>query len=183
MSTDTDRIVNFCQSFHQFWSLPFQIVISLYLLYQQACSFLTGPLTKPVIHLTLTCLGYFPFLYKSLVFLSSFLVFLFWSGIPGISCWRGIFCLACAHQQIAGCQDRQTKHLHDDAEGPEGQSGGETPCLCFAHKSLPSLLVIIARLSLFFVVLQLMAEILRGIRVIKFYTWERVFSQRIKTLR
>ena len=35
MSTDSDRIVNFCQSFHQFWSLPFQIVISLYLLYQQ----------------------------------------------------------------------------------------------------------------------------------------------------
>lgn len=25
MSTDTDRIVNFCPSFHQFWSLPFQV--------------------------------------------------------------------------------------------------------------------------------------------------------------
>ena len=35
MSTDTDRIVNFCQSFHQFWSLPFQIGVSLYLLEQQ----------------------------------------------------------------------------------------------------------------------------------------------------
>ncbi len=35
MSTDTDRIVNFCSSFHQFWSLPFQVIISLGLLYQQ----------------------------------------------------------------------------------------------------------------------------------------------------
>ena len=35
MSTDTDRIVNFCQSFHQFWSLPFQIGVSLFLLHQQ----------------------------------------------------------------------------------------------------------------------------------------------------
>ena len=35
MSTDTDRIVNFCPSFHLFWSLPFQIAVSLYLLYQQ----------------------------------------------------------------------------------------------------------------------------------------------------
>ena len=35
MSTDTDRIVNFCQSFHQFWSLPFQVAVSLYLLHQQ----------------------------------------------------------------------------------------------------------------------------------------------------
>ncbi|CAI8012847.1 Multidrug resistance-associated protein 7, partial [Geodia barretti] len=43
MSTDTDRIVNFCQSFHQFWSLPFQIAISLYLLYQQVgLAFLAG---------------------------------------------------------------------------------------------------------------------------------------------
>ena len=35
MSTDTDRIVNFCPSFHAVWSLPFQIGVSLYLLYQQ----------------------------------------------------------------------------------------------------------------------------------------------------
>jgi ATP-binding cassette subfamily C (CFTR/MRP) protein 10 len=33
MSTDTDRIVNFCPSFHEFWSLPFQIAVCLYLLY------------------------------------------------------------------------------------------------------------------------------------------------------
>lgn len=35
MSTDSDRIVNFFQSFHAFWSLPVQIVIVLYLLYTQ----------------------------------------------------------------------------------------------------------------------------------------------------
>ncbi len=35
MSTDTDRVINFCHSFHEFWSLPFQIAVSLYLLYQQ----------------------------------------------------------------------------------------------------------------------------------------------------
>ncbi len=39
MSTDTDRIVNFCSSFHQFWSLPFQITVSLYLLYTQVSSY------------------------------------------------------------------------------------------------------------------------------------------------
>ncbi len=43
MSTDTDRIVNFFQSFHAFWSLPVQIGIVLYLLYQQiGLAFLTG---------------------------------------------------------------------------------------------------------------------------------------------
>ncbi|XP_054720748.1 ATP-binding cassette sub-family C member 10-like [Uloborus diversus] len=35
ISTDTDRIVNFCQSFHQFWSLPVQVVIALIFLYSQ----------------------------------------------------------------------------------------------------------------------------------------------------
>ncbi|XP_013401317.1 multidrug resistance-associated protein 7 [Lingula anatina] len=43
MSTDTDRIVNFCPSFHQFWSLPFQIAVSLFLLHQQVgLAFLAG---------------------------------------------------------------------------------------------------------------------------------------------
>ncbi|XP_071962252.1 ATP-binding cassette sub-family C member 10-like [Antedon mediterranea] len=43
MSTDADRVVNFCSSFHQFWSLPFQIAVSLYLLHQQVgLAFLTG---------------------------------------------------------------------------------------------------------------------------------------------
>ncbi|XP_066474476.1 ATP-binding cassette sub-family C member 10 [Tiliqua scincoides] len=35
MSTDTDRLVNFCYSFHELWGLPFQFAITLYLLYQQ----------------------------------------------------------------------------------------------------------------------------------------------------
>lgn len=35
LSTDTNRIVNFCPSFHNFWSLPFQVAIALFLLYQQ----------------------------------------------------------------------------------------------------------------------------------------------------
>jgi len=35
MSTDVNRIVNFCPSFHQFWSLPFQVAITLVLLYFQ----------------------------------------------------------------------------------------------------------------------------------------------------
>ncbi|NWX23536.1 MRP7 protein, partial [Aegotheles bennettii] len=43
MSTDTERLINFCLSFHEVWSLPFQFVIALYLLYQQVgVSFLGG---------------------------------------------------------------------------------------------------------------------------------------------
>ena len=38
MSTDTDRIVNFGISFHMFWSLPFQIIVALVLLYLQVSS-------------------------------------------------------------------------------------------------------------------------------------------------
>uniref|UniRef100_A0A1B6CRI6 ABC-type xenobiotic transporter n=1 Tax=Clastoptera arizonana TaxID=38151 RepID=A0A1B6CRI6_9HEMI len=43
MSIDTDRIVNSCPSFHAFWSLPFQISVTLYLLYKQVgLAFLAG---------------------------------------------------------------------------------------------------------------------------------------------
>ncbi|CAH2076394.1 unnamed protein product, partial [Iphiclides podalirius] len=43
MSTDTDRIVNSCPSFHALWSIPLQLVITLFLLYQQVgISFLAG---------------------------------------------------------------------------------------------------------------------------------------------
>lgn len=43
MSTDTDRLVNFCLSFHELWSLPVQFAITLYLLYQQVgIAFLGG---------------------------------------------------------------------------------------------------------------------------------------------
>lgn len=43
MSTDTDRIVNSCISFHSFWSIPFQLVATLYLLYTQlGAAFIAG---------------------------------------------------------------------------------------------------------------------------------------------
>ncbi|XP_056410690.1 LOW QUALITY PROTEIN: ATP-binding cassette sub-family C member 10 [Hyla sarda] len=43
MSTDADRISNFCRSFHELWSLPVQFSVTLYLLYQQVgVAFLGG---------------------------------------------------------------------------------------------------------------------------------------------
>lgn len=43
MSTDTDRVVNFFNSFHELWSLPFRFIITLYLLYLQVgVAFLGG---------------------------------------------------------------------------------------------------------------------------------------------
>lgn len=43
MSTDTDRVVNFFNSFHELWSLPFRFAITLYLLYLQVgVAFLGG---------------------------------------------------------------------------------------------------------------------------------------------
>ncbi|XP_024945247.1 multidrug resistance-associated protein 7 isoform X2 [Cephus cinctus] len=43
MSTDTDRVVNSCPSFHTMWSIPLQLVVTLYLLYDQiGIAFLTG---------------------------------------------------------------------------------------------------------------------------------------------
>ncbi|CAK9290745.1 unnamed protein product [Gordionus sp. m RMFG-2023] len=43
ISSDIDRVVNFFGSFHSFWSLPLQIIISLYLLYTQVgMTFLAG---------------------------------------------------------------------------------------------------------------------------------------------
>ncbi|NXN15001.1 MRP7 protein, partial [Indicator maculatus] len=43
MSTDATRLVNFCISFHEVWSLPFQFAITLYLLYEQVgIAFLGG---------------------------------------------------------------------------------------------------------------------------------------------
>lgn len=43
MSTDTDRLVNFFNSFHDAWSLPFQFALALYLLYLQVgVAFLGG---------------------------------------------------------------------------------------------------------------------------------------------
>lgn len=43
MSTDTDRVVNFFNSFHELWSLPFRFSVTLYLLYLQVgVAFLGG---------------------------------------------------------------------------------------------------------------------------------------------
>ena len=43
MSTDVDRVVNFCNSFHACWSLPFQIAVSLFLLHREIeLAFLAG---------------------------------------------------------------------------------------------------------------------------------------------
>ncbi|XP_076672465.1 ATP-binding cassette sub-family C member 10 isoform X2 [Andrena cerasifolii] len=43
MSTDCDRLVNSCPSFHAFWSIPLQLVVTLYLLHEQiGISFLAG---------------------------------------------------------------------------------------------------------------------------------------------
>ncbi|XP_061583426.1 ATP-binding cassette sub-family C member 10 [Cololabis saira] len=43
MSADTDRVVNFLNSFHELWSLPFSFSIALYLLYLQVgVAFLGG---------------------------------------------------------------------------------------------------------------------------------------------
>ena len=39
MSTDVDRVVNFSPSLHAAWSLPFQFIVTLVLLYQQVASF------------------------------------------------------------------------------------------------------------------------------------------------
>ncbi|OQR76989.1 multidrug resistance-associated protein 7-like, partial [Tropilaelaps mercedesae] len=43
MTTDADRVTNFCTSFHMFWSLPLQILVTLYMLYTQVgVAFLAG---------------------------------------------------------------------------------------------------------------------------------------------
>lgn len=43
MSTDTDRIVNSCPSFHALWSIPLQLAVTFYLLYTQVgLAFLAG---------------------------------------------------------------------------------------------------------------------------------------------
>ncbi|XP_011138357.1 multidrug resistance-associated protein 7 isoform X2 [Harpegnathos saltator] len=43
MSTDSDRLVNSCPSFHTLWSIPLQLFVTLYLLHQQiGASFLAG---------------------------------------------------------------------------------------------------------------------------------------------
>lgn len=49
MSTDTDRIVNSCISFHSFWSIPLQLFVSLYLLYTQVGAAFTAGLLFAIV--------------------------------------------------------------------------------------------------------------------------------------
>ncbi|NXP80221.1 MRP7 protein, partial [Ramphastos sulfuratus] len=106
MSTDATRLVNFCTSFHEVWSLPFQFAITLYLLYEQVgVAFLGG--------LSLTLL------------------------------------LVPINKIIANriMMNNQEMLKHKDTR------------------------------------VKLMTEFLSGIRVIKFYTWEKHFSTRINACR
>lgn len=54
MSTDTDRIVNSCISFHSFWSIPFQLFATLYLLYTQIGVAFIGGLIFGIILIPIT---------------------------------------------------------------------------------------------------------------------------------
>ncbi|XP_031634883.1 multidrug resistance-associated protein 7 [Contarinia nasturtii] len=54
MSTDTDRIVNSCISFHSFWSTPFQLFATLYLLYTQIGLAFVGGVIFAVILIPIT---------------------------------------------------------------------------------------------------------------------------------
>lgn len=49
MSTDTDRIVNSCISFHSFWSIPLQLFVSLYLLFTQVGAAFTAGLLFAIV--------------------------------------------------------------------------------------------------------------------------------------
>jgi len=50
MSTDVDRIVGACTSFHAFWSMPMNLAIALYLLYREVgVAFVSGLLAAMVL--------------------------------------------------------------------------------------------------------------------------------------
>ncbi|XP_071662262.1 ATP-binding cassette sub-family C member 10 isoform X6 [Patagioenas fasciata] len=106
MSMDTSRLVNFCLSFHEVWSLPFQFAITFYLLYQQV-------------------------------------------GIASLGGLVLTLLLVPINKVVANCIMMNNKEMlkHKDSR------------------------------------VKLMAEFLRGIRVIKFYTWEKHFSTRINACR
>uniref|UniRef100_A0A8B9CNP0 ATP-binding cassette sub-family C member 10 n=1 Tax=Anser brachyrhynchus TaxID=132585 RepID=A0A8B9CNP0_9AVES len=106
MSTDASRLVNFCLSFHEVWSLPFQFAITLYLLYQQVGVAFLGGLALALL-------------------------------------------LVPINKVIANRIMMSNKEMlqHKDAR------------------------------------VKLMTEFLRGIRVIKFYAWEKHFSTRINACR
>lgn len=45
MSADADRVVNFCNSFHELWSMPFRFAVALYLMYLQVGVAVVGGLS------------------------------------------------------------------------------------------------------------------------------------------
>ncbi|WKY10812.1 hypothetical protein Q1695_002849 [Nippostrongylus brasiliensis] len=50
ISTDVDRLVNFCNSFHAFWSLPVQLAVALYLLYREVgLAFVAGVIAAVIL--------------------------------------------------------------------------------------------------------------------------------------
>ncbi|NXO03084.1 MRP7 protein, partial [Rhinopomastus cyanomelas] len=106
MSTDATRLVNFCSSFHELWSLPFQFAITLYLLYQQVGVAFLGGLALALLLMPI-------------------------------------------NKVIANCIMTNSREMlkHKDAR------------------------------------VKLMTEFLCGIRVIKFYAWEKHFSTRIDACR
>ncbi|XP_053315606.1 ATP-binding cassette sub-family C member 10 [Spea bombifrons] len=106
MSTDADRISNFCRSFHELWSLPLQFSVTLYLLYQQVGIAFLGGLGLALLLVPL-------------------------------------------NKVIASRIMENNKDMlrHKDAR------------------------------------VKLMAELLSGMRVVKFYTWEAHFSRRVNSLR
>uniref|UniRef100_A0A3Q3X7J8 Uncharacterized protein n=1 Tax=Mola mola TaxID=94237 RepID=A0A3Q3X7J8_MOLML len=106
MSTDTDRVVNFFNSFHELWSLPFSFIITLYLLYLQVGVAFLGGLSVALL----------------LVPFNKFLASRILSN----------------NKQLFRCKDSRVK---------------------------------------------VMTEILFGIRVIKFYTWEPHFTQKVADCR
>ncbi|KAG7492992.1 hypothetical protein MATL_G00021320 [Megalops atlanticus] len=106
MSTDTDRLVNFFNSFHDIWNLPLQFAITLYLLYMQVGVAFLGGLGLALLLVPLNKL-------------------------------------------VATCIMENNKQL-------------------LKHKDTR---------------VKLMAEMLYGMRVIKFYTWEPHFAQKITDCR
>ncbi|NXK01990.1 MRP7 protein, partial [Herpetotheres cachinnans] len=106
MSTDTSRLINFCHSFHEVWSLPFQFSITLYLLYQQVGVAFLGGLALALL-------------------------------------------LVPINKVIANCIMMNNKEM-------------------LKHKDTR---------------VKLMTEFLCGIRVVKFYAWEKHFSTRINACR
>ncbi|XP_038071457.1 multidrug resistance-associated protein 7-like [Patiria miniata] len=106
MSVDSERIINVCRSFHELWSLPVKIAVSLFFLHQQlGLAFLTG------VAFTLLLIA--------------------------MTKWLTV---------------KIQKYFEDLMKHKDGR-------------------------------IKVMSEILYGIRVIKFYAWEKHFMRRIKELR